>query len=524
MVQKRRFDDDDDEIFDVSSKLPRQLEDNNRLVSFSESVFPGNASQVPQTLEGGFLKGNIEVDEKLSDIFTDLPRSSEDNEAIVPGSTSISSWATSSTSEEDFRSEAPVHVSFFPEFFYAERPTKTLTHCDDAYSILFDHPPRKPVPTGPNHQADIPAWSSQDTKSTSTHLGTPEAVSDSDLTVRDEDEKRLMGTCVIPMPDLDLSVCNGDNVGNGRTDCSCEDGGSVRCVRQHITEARYKLLENVGQEIFVELGFSDMGEHVAQKWSEEEEDLFNEIVFSNPASLHKNFWKNLPSAFPSRTKKEIVSYYFNVFMLQRRAEQNRCDPMNIDSDNDEWHGSDDYGDNEHGVTEDEDSVVESPLCHNNPVYDRIREDDLQEYAEDSADGTCDDDKKANVVSGEGVTNISETNPKKLLDNCGSSPTVQLQDKTSWDERGDEEVQDDSCLSSDTGVASQGIQAKSENGSHWSSSGSVNKLSSGVGHEYIMEPCDNKAWDAGFMTCPKNKVDLLPTCSMIEEIFGDGSWK
>lgn len=54
MVQKRRFDDDDDEIFEVSSKLPRQLEDNNQLVSFSESVFPGNASQVPQTLGEAF--------------------------------------------------------------------------------------------------------------------------------------------------------------------------------------------------------------------------------------------------------------------------------------------------------------------------------------------------------------------------------------------------------------------------------------------------------------------------------------
>lgn len=54
MVQKRRFDDDDDEIFEVSSKLPRQLEDNNQLVSFSESVFPGNASRVPQTLGEAF--------------------------------------------------------------------------------------------------------------------------------------------------------------------------------------------------------------------------------------------------------------------------------------------------------------------------------------------------------------------------------------------------------------------------------------------------------------------------------------
>lgn len=32
---------------------------------------------------------------------------------------------------------------------------------------------------------------------------------------------------------------------------------------------------------------------------------------------------------------EIVSYYFNVFMLRRRTEQNRLDPMNADSDDDE---------------------------------------------------------------------------------------------------------------------------------------------------------------------------------------------
>jgi hypothetical protein len=50
MVQKRRFDDDDDEIFEVSSKVPRQLEHSNQLVSFSESVFPEDASQIPHTL------------------------------------------------------------------------------------------------------------------------------------------------------------------------------------------------------------------------------------------------------------------------------------------------------------------------------------------------------------------------------------------------------------------------------------------------------------------------------------------
>jgi hypothetical protein len=470
-------------------------------------------------VEGGFGKGNAEVDEKLSnDIFTELP-SAEDTEASVPGCISISSWATTSTSEEDFWLEAPVHGSCFPDYFHAERPTRTLSHCEDIYSILLDGHPQKRVPIGPNHQADIPAWGSQGTKTTN-HLDTSEAISDSNPISGDEDEKRLMGTCVIPMPDLELSSCNGVKVGNGRIDCSCEDGGSVRCVRQHIMEARETLLKNIGLERFMELGFDDMGEHVTQKWNEEDEHLFNEIVFSNPASLGKNFWKNLSIVFSSRTKKEIVSYYFNVFMLRRRAEQNRCVPMNIDSDNDEWQGSEDYGDNELGMTEeDEDSVLESPLYHDDPGSDRGREDDLQENDKDAADGTC--DNNVDIASGEGVTNVSETSPKKLPNNCGSSPSILLQDKTPLDERGDGEVQDDSCTSSDSVVASQATQAKSANGNHWPSS--INGLSSAVGHEYMVEPCDTKVWDAGFMPCPKNKVDLLSTCSMIEEIFGDGSW-
>lgn len=471
-------------------------------------------------VEGGLQKGNTEVDEKLfSGIFSELPSSAEDTEASVPGSVSISSLATSSTSEEDYQLEAPVHVSFFPEYFYADRPTRTLAHCEDVYSILLNHPPRRRVPIGCNHQAEIPAWGSQGTKNTSHHFDSAEAISDSDLIVGNEDEKRQMETCVLPMPDLELSTCNCVKVGNGRNDCVCEDMGSVRCVRQHIGEAREKLMKSLGHEKFMELGFCDMGEHVAEKWDEEEQQLFNEIVFSNPSLLGKNFWEILPIAFPPRTKKEFVSYYFNVFVLRRRAEQNRCDPMNIDSDNDEWQGGDDYGENEHGMSEeDEDSVVESPLYHENPGYDQSREDDLQEYDEDAADGICDNNE--DVAGGGDVTNPSETSTKKLLDKCGPSPTILLEDKIPWDERGDDEVQDDSCTSSDTGVDSQGSKAKSEDGNHWPSS--IVGLHSGVGHEYIVEPCDSKVWDGGFMTCPKNKVDLLPTCSMIEEIFGDES--
>ena len=45
--------------------------------------------------------------------------------------------------------------------------------------------------------------------------------------------------------------------------------------------------------------------------------------------------------FPAQSKNELVSYCFNVFMLRKRAEQNWLDPLNADSDDDKWQGSDD---------------------------------------------------------------------------------------------------------------------------------------------------------------------------------------
>ncbi|PQQ07558.1 uncharacterized protein Pyn_37563 [Prunus yedoensis var. nudiflora] len=395
MVQKRPL--DDERIF-VSFKHPRQVGHTKELVSFSESVFPEDGSKKPQTLENGWAKDNDKGEEKLSDdIFSYLPKGGE--ETSVPGSFTISSWTTSSTSEEDSLLEAPFHGSF-PDCFNPERPIRTLAQSEDIYSFLLDHPPRKSVSIGPEHQADVPLWGAPGTNNNSNHLDTSEAVSNSDL----EDEKQLMGTCVIPMPDSDLSADTGCIVGIGRTDCSCEDEDSVRCVRQHISEAREKLIKTIGPKRFEELGFSDMGEQVAQRWSEEEEQLFHQVVFSNPASLGKNFWDNLSTVFPSRTKEEIVSYYFNVFMLVKRAGQNRYDPINV---------------------------------------------------------------TVTMMNGRAVMIMQILDGcYGLVDNCSTCPIAQLQDKISWDEKGDQEVQDDSCTSFDAAAASQENQLKSEEGNHW----------------------------------------------------------
>lgn len=482
-VKKRPL--DDKETFEVSSKHSRLIEEHgNQLFSSLESGFSEDASLVPH-ISGGteVTRGDTEGDGKLvSGILVEHKGNAEDVQSSGPGCVSISSLPTSSTSEEDSRPGTPFHEPLYWEYLFPDRRTRQL------YTLLMSYPPQKPVPIGEDHQVDIPAWDPQCAEETSNHTCRCEVAVGFEHNNRNECEKFLMGTCVIPMPDLGTPDSDG-KVGNGRADCPCEDRGSVRCVRQHIAEAREELRDHLGQERYADLGFLNMGEVVADKWSDEEQKLFHKIVYSNPVSLGRRFWDILYAAFPSRTKRDIVSYYFNVFMLRKRALQNRCPAMNIDSDNDEWQGSDDSGDNEIGTSdEDEDSVIETPAYNEGICYNWCPESGLHVYEEDTTDGT-DNQKLQN----------------------GSSPDPSFQPQ---DEKGDLAVQDDSCASSDTGPA---LQVKAENEDQWH--GSLSTRNTSV-HEYLWEPTSAKVWDAGYPSY-QNKVDLLPTCSMIKEVFGDG---
>ncbi|GFZ07708.1 ELM2 domain-containing protein [Actinidia rufa] len=405
MVQKRPC--ANEESYEVSSKHPRQMEFSNHLVSFLEFIPDGDAEQPPNTPGEG--EGS----------FTDLP-TEKDGKTGIPSCLYSVSWDSSSISKEDDGSEEPFHLSSSPVYYSPVRPVRTVVRCEEIYTSLLNGPPRKLVPVGPDFQADVPEWPVQGTKNIfnssygSESLTLFHQASEFDLSGPSEEGNKLAGTCVIPTPGLGSF---GDRIGDGRTDCCCGDSGSVRCVRQHVKEAREKLWRTLGPKRFSELGFFNMGEVVANKWSLEEEQLFHDVVFSNPASSDKNFWNQLSMVFPSRTKNDIVSYYFNVFMLRVRSEQNRLDPPNIDSDDDEWQVSDDSGD---------DSAVESP--REDPDHNEIRDNYLREHEDDSAE-----------------------------------------------------------------------------------------------LEHILWPCETKDWELGYLTFPKNENEFLPTCSVIEEVFGVGDW-
>ncbi|MBA0761572.1 hypothetical protein Gotri_024198 [Gossypium trilobum] len=479
MVHKRPFIED---VFEVSCKQPRQAEHSNQWVLSSEPLFPEDAAPFSNASgEGRFTNVNTKCDEKLANaIDTEHQGNPEDLEANIPGCIAISSLGTSSTHEEDLWPDEPLHMPSFAECFNPERPVRTVARLEDIYSILLQYPPRKPVLVGPNYQADIPEWDSQVTRNASNCEEVSETAS--------RYEREMVGTCIIPIPALESSAYD-EKVGHGRTNCSCEDKDSVRCVRQHILEAREELRKSLGHERFMELGFYDMGEVVAEKWSEHEEQLFHKVVFYNPASLGRNFWGSLASVFPHRTKADIVSYYFNVFMLRKRSEQNRCESMSIDSDNDEWQGTDDSGNNEAEFSdEDEDSVVESPVCDEDFAHHHSKENGLCVLDEDIADEICDNQSSDFAIKD------SETYGGKLFRNCGSDLMDQVHGNTLDDvAQGEREVQDDSCTSSDTGGASQETHVPADN-------------FNGGNRGYVLEPCYPKGWDTRYPTCQTNFRD------------------
>ncbi|CAK8565240.1 unnamed protein product [Lathyrus sativus] len=505
MVQKRPF--DAEEMLEVSFKHPKHASPSD-LVPLSESVFPDDDcyTHLPKTSEEGYAKGSNDCKDKLAGETCDvLPSGAGESETSFPViGVPASSWATNGVSEEYHRSEQPIHLPLFPEYFSPERPIyfsperpiRTFTRYEDLYSLLLEQSPRKPVSIGANHQADVPPWVPN----------AANAVSDSNITVHDgEAEKRMMGTCIISMPQMELSSID-DEAGKGRTDCSCEDSGSIRCVRQHIMEERKKLFKTFGIEKFIELGFPGMGEQVADRWTTEDEHLFHKVVFNNPASSNKNFWNYLSIVFPSRSKKEIVSYYFNVFMLRKRAEQNRNHLLSADSDNDEWQGNDDH--------DDEDSVADDPVCQDDTCINNCNDNHLEEYEDEfPEDETC-------AVNGFGDPTKRNIDPVEMQRPNASPHLNQHQDRSVWQDSCGEKVKHEPYTSHDMGgVASRETRVKSGNGDHWSSN--YNGISNGYSQGYVLEPCDAPAWDSGFVSCSKNKMDFLPTCSMIEEVFGDG---
>ena len=190
-----------------------------------------------------------------------------------------------------------------------------LGTCDPSIAGLCgDGHVRKRIPVGSAFQAIIPEWTG----------------------VVSEGDSKWLGTQVWPLRNTQNKfLIERDPIGKGRQDsCGCHFPGSVECVKFHVAEKRIRLKLELGPA-FQNWQFDKMGELVAISWSEEEEKRFKEIVRLNPPSMGVRFWDEIFRSFSTKSREELVSYYFNVFLLRRRAEQNRFTPNNIDSDDDD---------------------------------------------------------------------------------------------------------------------------------------------------------------------------------------------
>lgn len=218
--------------------------------------------------------------------------------------------------DKDDTESVPEYVSpFSPEYMDFHFPRTIVPQLEDTYSSLLEGPPKKQVPIGTDHQAVFPEWDPQ--------------------TIFNDCVEKFMGICV-HQPDVKLCAQSDDVALHVWKDRICLDKGSIQCVQQRIKESREALRITLGDEKFEKLGFCDMGEDVSEKWSEEEERIIHQVVYTKDVSNTKNFWDNLSIVFPTRKKSEIVNYYFNVFILRRRFVQNRSKFLDIDSDDDDW--------------------------------------------------------------------------------------------------------------------------------------------------------------------------------------------
>ncbi|KAF5464299.1 hypothetical protein F2P56_014386 [Juglans regia] len=154
--------------------------------------------------------------------------------------------------------------------------------------------------------------------------------------VTSESDLKWLGTRVWPLEKVDQRyIIERDPIGKGRQDsCGCEVPASIECVRFHVAEKRLRVKRELGLAYY-QWEFHKMGEEVQLLWTEEEQQKFKAILDSNRPTLQRCFWDQNFQCFPTRSRADLVSYYFNVFLLERRGYQNRLTPNIIDSDDEE---------------------------------------------------------------------------------------------------------------------------------------------------------------------------------------------
>lgn len=192
----------------------------------------------------------------------------------------------------------------------------------DRFNFINDDNLKLAIPIGPRFQADVPEW-----------RGPPQKVHPHGAP-SESDSSKWLGTVIWSMKDTPLES-ERDVIGKGRPEsCYCASPGSILCVKRHVINKSVHLQVQLGPAFQI-WKFDHMGEAVAKLWKQPEQQRLTNIMIKNPFSEGEDFIKPALKSFPSKSKKEIVSYYFNVYVPRRMSIQTRSGCRMVDTDDEE---------------------------------------------------------------------------------------------------------------------------------------------------------------------------------------------
>ncbi|XP_071687510.1 AT-rich interactive domain-containing protein 1-like [Rutidosis leptorrhynchoides] len=192
----------------------------------------------------------------------------------------------------------------------------------DRFNYINDDNLKLAIPIGPRFQADVPEW-----------RGPPQK-SYPKVAFTETDSSKWLGTVIWSMKDPTQESETGV-IGKGRSDtCDCAAPGSILCVKRHIVNKSAHLQLYLGPAFQI-WKFDQMGEAVAKLWKQQEQHRLTNIMIKNPFSEGKDFITTALKCFPTKSKKEIISYYFNVYVPRRMSIQTRSGCRAIDTDDEE---------------------------------------------------------------------------------------------------------------------------------------------------------------------------------------------
>lgn len=190
-------------------------------------------------------------------------------------------------------------------------------------NFVGDNPQRCVVPVGPMFQADIPVWN---------------GLLDRRIIISQYKRKtansKWLGNRVWPTEARTVKN-TGKTIGSGRPhSCHCVSPGSVDCIKRHCLEARLFLQSDIGPAFF-SWKFDEMGIQVSKSWMLKDQQTFESIMKIRPSSNGRNFLNNALKSIPQKSRKDVVSYYFNVYLPGQISLQTRSLSIKVVDTDDE---------------------------------------------------------------------------------------------------------------------------------------------------------------------------------------------